>query len=67
MQATTAPTDFTLWRVSWYVSYPMIMEADIGILTDQGSPPSLQFVWTATLVATLSRLLGLVRTVAVMH
>ena len=29
---------------------PMLMEPDIGILTDQGSPPSLQFIWTATLV-----------------
>ena len=33
---------------------PMIMEPDIGILTDQGSPPSLQVIWTATLVATLN-------------
>ena len=33
---------------------PMLMEPDIGILTDQGSPPSLQVIWTATLVATLN-------------
>ena len=45
----------------------MIIEPDIGILTDQGSPPNLQFIWTATLVATLIRPLGLFRTVAVMH
>ena len=38
-----------------------------GILTAHGSPPSLQFIWIATLVATDMRPLGLPRTVAVMH
>ena len=45
----------------------MIMVPDFGSLNDEGSPPSLQFIWTATLVATLNRSLGLFRTVAVMH
>ena len=38
-----------------------------GIFTAQGSPPSLQFICRATLVATLIRPLGLPSTVAVMH
>mgnify|MGYP007023080373 CR=1 FL=1 len=45
----------------------MIIVPDMGILTDQGSPPSLQFICTATLVATLIRPLGLFSTVEVMH
>merc|ERR1719188_2792152 len=44
MLATTAPTDLPRWRESWYVSYPMIIVPTMGILTAQGSPPSLQFV-----------------------
>ena len=49
------------------VTYPMTMVFFNGILTDHGSPPSLQLIWMATLVATLIRPLGLFRTVAVMH
>ena len=45
----------------------MIMVLLSGIFTAHGSPPSLQFICTATLVATLIRPLGLLSTVAVMH
>ena len=38
-----------------------------GILTAQGSPPSLEFIWMATFVATDMRPLGLLRTVLVTH
>jgi hypothetical protein len=38
-----------------------------GILTAQGSPPSLAFIWMATLVATDIRPLGLLSTVLVTH
>ena len=48
-------------------THPMIMHFLSGILTAQGSPPSLQFIWMTTLVATLINPFGLPSTVAVMH
>ena len=45
----------------------MIMHFLSGILMAQGSPPSLQFIWMTTLVATLIKPFGLPSTVAVMH
>merc|ERR1712066_342683 len=65
--ATKAPTDLAFLTVSWYVSYPITIAFFIGILTAQGAPPSLQDIWMATLVATLIKPLGLLRTVEVMH
>ena len=46
-------------------SYPTIMVFSSGILTVQGSPPSLQFICMATFVATDIKPFGLLRTVAV--
>merc|ERR1719341_2354466 len=50
MLATTAPTDLPFCALSWYVSYPMTMVSLRGILTAQGSPPSLEFIWMASVV-----------------